>query len=591
MRSLAGICRAIADWCVRLPGENQADRLLRVLTAVVVLFFPAACLLINRSDSASLLLLAITGLYVWVRNGFKSGLTRRDWLFVAAFAGFFLAGVLAFEFGHQTDEGFRLLGRYLRFLFVLPVLLALRRYPPPAPIVWTGLGVGALVLGVDAIWESVDATGFLRPDGDTNVAILFGDLATLTTFIFAAGYTYVDTRLPRIGPVLVMVCMLVGLMASFLSGTRGAWIAVPILLVLFLSCRHLLRVRIVLAGTGVVITLFAGLLLLPQTHMRERLTNAYTQIRVYLAGRQGVELGPDSPTCMQDPLLLDAWAGIAQIQPGSEIRLASTTDYVPQRAPASWPGCDGRGALLVENLGDTTARLKLPHFVRSNSRTTELHLLVAGDSYFIFGPLPWTRVRTPPGKFVRLDMSAESRLGDFVAITLMPHWRLWLVPVETYPGEYRYTLPDSSIGQRMEMWLVAWHLFLDAPLTGVGTGAYRAAARSLVASDTAPQDIGDFDHPHSDYFDAISSRGLVGLLTLLLLLGIPAWLYMRKLDSRDPHCMGAALGGLLVVTGFAIFGLTETMFIHSLTIGWYVVMTAVFLVSVDAPGGQWTDKQ
>ena len=172
---------AIAGWCARLPGEGHVDRSLRVLTALLVLLFPAACLLINRSDSVSLLVLAAIGLWVWVRNGFKSGFTRHDWLFVAVFAGFFLAGVLAFEFGHQTDDGFRLLGRYLRLLFVLPVLLALRRYRPPAPALWAGLGLAAVVLGMDAVWESVKAGGFLRPDGDTNVAILFGDLATLTT--------------------------------------------------------------------------------------------------------------------------------------------------------------------------------------------------------------------------------------------------------------------------------------------------------------------------------------------------------------------------------------------------------------------------
>ena len=212
--------RAISAWCARLPGEGQADRLLRLLAASVVLLFPAACLLINRSDSLSLLLLGLIGFRVWIRNGFKSGFSRGDWLFVAAFAGFFLVVVLAFEFGHQTDEGFRLLGRYLRLLFVLPVLLALRRYRPPAPVVWAGLGLGALVLGLDAVWESLDARGFLRPDGDTNVAILFGDL---TTFAFAAGYIYIDGRLPRLGPFLVAGCVLLGLLASFLSGTRGAW--------------------------------------------------------------------------------------------------------------------------------------------------------------------------------------------------------------------------------------------------------------------------------------------------------------------------------------------------------------------------------
>ncbi len=589
MPGFSDVGGAITGWCVRQAGEGRVDRLQRVSVAAVALLFPAACLLVNRSDSVSLLLLTFIGLSVWIRNGFKSGLVRQDWLYVAVFVGFFLAGVLSFELGRQTVDGFHLLGRYIRFLLVLPALLALRRYRPPAPVVWAGLGLAALVLGIDAVWESMMAGGFLRPDGDTNVAILFGDLATLTAFLFAAGYIYIDARLPRHGPLLVMSCVLVGLLASFLSGTRGAWIAVPVLLVLFLTCRHLLQPRIVLAGSAVAIVLFVGLFLLPQTHVRERLANAYSQIRVYLASREDVEPGPGSPVCMQDPVLLMGWAGLAHVQPGSQVRMLVTDNYTPQ--DGVWPGCKERTALLVENLRDTTARVKLQHAVRPGSKSAELHLMVAGGSHVGFGSGTWTRVSTAPRNFTRLDMTAEPSLGDFVTLTLWSHARVWVVPVKTYPGEYRYTLPDTSIGQRLKMWAVAWRLFLGAPVTGVGSGAYQAATHDLVASGAVPEDIGDFDHPHSDYFDALSGRGLVGLLALLLLLGVPAWLYTRNLDSRDPHCMGAALAGVLVIAGFAIFGLTETMFTHSVTIGWYVIMTAIFLVSADAPGGQWADKR
>ncbi|HEV7164556.1 MAG TPA: hypothetical protein VGO35_04100 [Gammaproteobacteria bacterium] len=48
--------------------------------------------------------------------------------------------------------------------------------------------------------------------------------------------------------------------------------------------------------------------------------------------------------------------------------------------------------------------------------------------------------------------------------------------------------------------------------------AYQAETRKLVAAGEAAPDTTDYDHPHSDYFDALSSRGLVGLLALL---GLP----------------------------------------------------------------------
>lgn len=590
MRAFTGMGSAIAGWCARLPGEGHVDRLMRVLTAVLVLLFPAACLLINRSDSASLLLLAIVGLVVWIRNGFKSGLTRRDWFFVAGFAAFFLAAVLAFEFGHQSDDGFRLLGRYLRLLFVLPVLLALRRYRPPAPAVWTGLGLGALALGMDAVWESVKAGGFLRPDGDTNVAILFGDMATLTTFGFAAGYIYIDECLPRSGPWLVSGSIFMGLLASFLSGTRGAWIAIPVLLVLFLSCRHLLRPRTVLMGSGAVMALFLLLLFLPQTHILQRVESMALQLSNYWAANEGADRSSDTVQCLDNPAVLQIWVGNAngKFPPGFSINV--TVDDKDSAILKNY-GCAQGAAVHIRNPGKEVAWVTLSRWALSDAKSASTRLLVKGAAHIAFFQDKGGAHLVATGSYVPLDMSAFTRYGHGLSIVVPGGDELWLVPMESYFGEYRYAALQSPVGQRLEMWWASMCLFDEAPVFGIGTGAYQVETQKLVALGKVVPDAAYFDHPHSDYFDALSSRGLVGLLALLMLLGIPAWLYTRNLDSRDPHCMGAALGGLLVAVGFAIFGLTETMFIHSVTIGWYVIMTAVFLVSADAPGGQWTDKR
>lgn len=580
----------IVAWCKRQPAESHVDRLLRLLVSAVVLVFPAACLLVDRSDSLSLLLLAITGLLVWVRSGFKSGLTRRDWLFVAVFAGFFLAAVLGFELGHQTDAGFRLMGRYLRLLFVLPVLLALRRYRPPATVVWAGLGLGALVLGVDAVWESMSADGFLRPDGDTNVAILFGDLTTLTTFAFAAGYIYIDERLPRTGPWLVVGCVLMGLLASFLSGTRGAWIAMPVLLILFLSCRHLLRPRTVLLGSGVVVALFMLLVFLPQTHIMQRIDSMVLQIRTYWVANEDGDRSSGTLQCLDNATVLQAWVKTAsgKFPPGFSMTVVKDGDNA---AALKGYGCSNDSVIYLHNSSDEAAWAILPRSPLEGSRVASTQLLARG-----VGQVEFFQQQYPPRIIYTRDysprvISAPARYGHSLSVLVPAHDDLVLVPMESYFGEYRYAALQSPVGQRLEMWWAAIQLFAKAPVFGVGTGAYQVEAQKLVAMGHAAPETADYDHPHSDYFDALSSRGLVGLLALLLLLGLPAWLYSRGLDSRDPHCMGAALGGLLVTAGFAIFGLTETMFIHSVTIGWYVIMTSVFLVSADAPEGQGAGKQ
>lgn len=585
MAILEQLRNEFAVWCSRGCGESRLDQALRLLTAAIVTLFPSTCLLVNRSDSASLIFLGAIGLLVWVRNGFNSSFSRRDWLFATVFVGFFASAVVAFQFGVTTDEGFRLLGRYIRFLFVLPVLLALRRYPPPAPAIWGGLGLGALVLGLDAVWESVSASGFLRPDGDTNVAILFGDIATITTFLFAAGYLYVDSRLSRVGPILVATGVLMGLMATFLSGTRGAWIAVPMLAFLFLLCRHLLKPRIILMGGLFVATISGALLLSPRSQMLQRLENINLQARAYWIVSHTDTHWVGATQCLDDPRILQAWiSNSSEDYPdGWTVGVESVRSEAAKTLLAN--GCSHSVVVHMHNGSKQTGWAQLRHYEFPGQPVVSTHMLVKGDSSVIFGS-GGSIVNVTSRSFIPLTMQAEPHTGYALYVGMRPGHDLWLLPFESRFGEYRYAVLQNPIGQRFAMWSAALHLFEKAPLIGVGTGNYEVETATLVKSGVVTPGAAHFDHPHSDYFDALSSRGLLGFLVLVLLLGVPAWLCKHGLDSHDPHRVGAALGGVLVATGFAIFGLTETMFIHSVTIGWYVIMTAVFYVCAEAQDGR-----
>jgi O-antigen ligase len=581
MQEYAGLKREAAAWIAAQPGEGRADRSMRLIVAAVVLVFPAACLLVSRSDSYCLFLLLVIGLTSWARASFRTGFSRRDWLYVSVFFGFFVAGVLAFELGHQTDYGFRLLGRYIRLLLVFPALIAFKRYRPPALLVWAGLGAGALVLGVDAVWERVDIQGFLQPDGDTNVAILFGDFATLTTFAFAAGYLYVDTRLPRLGPKFMWLGILAGFIACFLSGARGAWLAVPVLLILFLSCRHWLRPRAVLLGGVLIVALFGILYAVPQSKVRERLDDALDQLRTYAYVRHSLEAAP-APFCMDDPVLLQAWAaaGIRSHDPRLQVSVAPA-------APAHIPlllarhGCRQGMVLRLVNDANHPNWLYLPHSTRTGHGPAVAQVLVVGRGQLHLGQGAHAHQLVSQRIFRGARLYTLPKLGERLSVAVAARATLRLVPLERYTGEYRYAILQSSVGQRLEMWGVAGTLFREAPWTGVGTGAYIMAAQQLVDEGAAPPITAIYDHPHNEVMDALSSRGLVGLAALLLLFGVPGWLFARGLSSPDAARMGAAMGGLMVVVGMVMCGLSETMLVHSITLGWYVIMTALFMVTAE----------
>lgn len=557
--------------------EGVEHYLLRRLVMAVVLVFPSACMLVDKSDSACLLLLGIAGLWVWIRQGFRAGLTRQEWLLAAAYAGFFLTAVLAFYLGEQTDEGFRLLGRYLRFAFALPAIILLRRYRPPAFAVWAGLGAGALLLGMDGVWERLQAKGFLRPEGDTNLAILFGDLALLTAFCFAAGYLYVDGLLPRVGPWLMATGVISGFAACFLSGARGAWVTVPVLLILFLAARHVLRRRTVYIGSATVAALFALLYLLPQTHVRERLATGVSQVRSYWHAAEDIRRLQGEPVCLDQADALQEWIGAATRLQGQKLDVAVVMEQGREAKVLAGFGCQQAAVIRVQNEGKGFVRVWLPRSARPGENATAT-LFVRGRGTLGFVGDTLSNQTVSSDEYRVIELAAPARFGRALGVEVLAGASLWLAPRETAPGEYRYALMRSSIGERLEMWHAAALLFEKAPLFGAGTGAYQRATRDLAQAGAVAPFIAEYDHPHDDYWDALSSRGIVGLLALLGVLGVPAWLFLGALKSGETRRNMAGLGGLLVVTGFAVFGLTETMFIHSVTITWYVIMTLVFFM-------------
>lgn len=554
--------------------RERGDRVLQQVVSAAVVLFPAACLLVNRADSVILALLALIGLWVALRGGFKDCVSQADWRLFAAFAVFFSVGVLAFEFGDHTNAGFRILGRYFRLLCVLPAIIALKRYRVAPFAVWAGLGLGSAVLGVDAILEWWGSGGLARAAGNTDVAILFGDLATLTVFAFVSGHTYIDKRWPRLGPVLLALATLLGLTASLLSGARGAWLAVPVLLVILLLSGHILRTRTVLIGIAALTALCTVLYFLPQTQVRERVSDAAAQMRDYYQVTDGLSRVDGGRRCMDQRGVLRAWISVAERPAGVDI---FAVQELGRRARAlAAAGCSTGVTVRIRNSAANPVSVDWPRTQRDSSGTATTHFMVRGSGSAMFYAYNPSARDFSSDNYAAISVSAPADHGGSVLFTVPPHAILSLVPVEAFAGEYRYPLVRTPIGQRLEMWRAALRIFAAHPFLGVGTGGYQEATRRLVAGGEVAPDTSQFDHPHNDYFDALANRGVLGFVALLMLLGVPAWEFGRALRGPGTQRMTAGLAGLLVVIGYAIFGLTETLFIHSATITWYAMMTALF---------------
>lgn len=142
---------------------------------------------------------------------------------------------------------------------------------------------------------------------------------------------------------------------------------------------------------------------------------------------------------------------------------------------------------------------------------------------------------------------------------------------------------DSSVGQRLEHWTMAWHMALQKPVLGWGQTAYDEHKRKLVAEGRVAPFLLHFNHAHHEWIDMFAKRGLVGVLALALFFGVPAAAYwplrQRAWQTRSTtHAL--ALCGLLTVVGFVGFGMTQVMFAHNNAHMMYLFMNSLWLAAL-----------
>ncbi len=565
------------------PVVSPASGLLRYAVMVLVLAFPSVCLLVNRGDSIGLGLLALFGFWVGFREGFARTLKREDGYVALAFFAFFAVAVLSYEFGQATYDGFRFLGRDLRFLLIVPVLVLFRRYPPPAKAVFIGLAIGGLLTGAYALVEFLHAPAAYRAQAETDLPIMFGDLTASIVLTLAAAYGLVVSARKLWLTAGFLLCLLLGLTAVILSGTRGAWVALLLLLPLLFGLLGRVTHKRYLALIVVsLLVLFAGALAISRTDVRSRLSRVIEGISLYQTALRSLPLDrgnniQDVPFCDDQSQFLQGWLTLSG-QDGGDILTAKIV-----RDPALSADrhldvmCHNGYVIRIWNSGKLNGRLVFERMVNGVHAPQVTRLVVKGVGIVFLSDKDAQTVHVDIQNYHMLVLHGPPNSGWGLSVIVTPGQTLWLVPVESYFGEYRYTLMNTSVGQRFEMWRAAWHMFLDHPVLGIGTGAFYEDAQQMAHRGLIAPPAAQYDHPHSDYFDALSSRGILGLLALFALLGVPAIYFVRAVKSGDETSHAVGLAGLLLVCGFAIFGLTDTVFIHSMNISWYVIYIALFM--------------
>lgn len=118
---------------------------------------------------------------------------------------------------------------------------------------------------------------------------------------------------------------------------------------------------------------------------------------------------------------------------------------------------------------------------------------------------------------------------------------------------------DASNLERINRWNSAWKMFLDKPFTGHGPGTYmfeyakyqKSSDRTIISTNTA-----DAGNAHSEYLGPLSESGVLGMLTILIVVivsirtGISLY---NKLD-HDPYLRGVVICIVLGLVTYFLHG-------------------------------------
>jgi O-antigen ligase len=148
--------------------------------------------------------------------------------------------------------------------------------------------------------------------------------------------------------------------------------------------------------------------------------------------------------------------------------------------------------------------------------------------------------------------------------------------------EYSHGNSESSIGSRLDMFKAAGVLIKQNPIFGHGLNSYSPLA-TKIRNDTPgmSRDVGVWANPHNEILQVLVEKGIIGLLTLLLLFLVPGWLFFKALNKTvnsnfAEHNKFYAICGITLLIVYAVAGQSVALFEHDVFNHFYALMVLLF---------------
>lgn len=139
----------------------------------------------------------------------------------------------------------------------------------------------------------------------------------------------------------------------------------------------------------------------------------------------------------------------------------------------------------------------------------------------------------------------------------------------------------NSVGVRLDMWSDSIKIFTESPLIGVGISDFKSHSKELMNQGII-KPRAEFGHAHSIYFNILATTGLLGFFGLIFFVFLLPFKFFLKTwrNATSDELRFYSLSGIVLITSFMVFGLTESWLSRNPLVRTYLIMMVLLISSI-----------
>lgn len=142
---------------------------------------------------------------------------------------------------------------------------------------------------------------------------------------------------------------------------------------------------------------------------------------------------------------------------------------------------------------------------------------------------------------------------------------------------------QTSLGARLDMFKASGILIAQNPLWGHGLNSYSPQATEIrKATPGMSREVGVWRNPHNEVLQVMVEKGVVGLITLILLFVAPAYMFIKALYDRRLEVKYYAMSGLAILVVYGVAGQSVALFEHDVFNHFFALMILFFASQIRA---------